>query len=182
MTASTSQLKILRQQLASFSPIPKDRWSFSLWPEGIPRGILWEITGPLGSGKTEIAFQFFFENINLCAAWIEETLNIYPPRLCRQQRPTPNILFVEAGAHLLWVSLQVIQSQTIPIVVLYKPHFSEKQLRQLQLICGRYLCTVILLTEEAFPQASWPIHLRHQVRRPLPHSPPLLEKYKGKRP
>lgn len=175
MSAVSNKIQALRQQISHIQPTSFQMWPFSLWPKGIPQGVLCEISSPLGHGKTQAVLQFLRENPHLRCAWLEHTFRLFPPALgLHNPAHFTQILFIETGEDFFWAGLQVVQSQIFPLVVLSPllscltssstSRFVEKQLRQFQLLCRRHQCTVILLLDTPLNKGTWPIHLRLQAR------------------
>lgn len=137
----------------------REKYEFSLCPEGFPRGVLIELAG---LGKTEVVVQFLRENPKLRVAWIEDSLTIYPCAVAQRNVTLSRLLFIEASDEIFWATFQVLKSNLFDCIVLSsKRKFDEKNLRRLQLESEKGNSSIFLLTEEL--HKAWPITLQLQV-------------------
>src|ERR1700733_5405983 len=91
----------------------RERYEFSLYPGGFPRGVLIELAG---LGKTEVLVQFLAENPKLRVAWIEESLTIYPCAVAQRNVALSRLLFIEAHEEIFWATFQVLRSHLFDCV------------------------------------------------------------------
>lgn len=172
------------------SAIP-EHFPFSLLNRGFPKSSLIEVSGALGSGKTEVILQFLKENPSLQVAWIEEELTIYPCSFLQKNIALERVLFAVPTQEkdALWIAHQVLRSQTFQVVVLSQSlfqdssssqFFDETELRRLQLLAQRSQALVILISEEPTREKSWPISLQIHVSRCIQTDAPEIEIIKAK--
>lgn len=128
--------------------------SFSLWSEGIPRPGLVEISGALGSGKTEASLVFLREHPELRVAWIEQKFNFFPSSLRHHQLQLDRFLFVAAGKdNGEWAFSQVVSAQIFDVIVLSGLRWTETSLRRAQLLSEKNHSSIICLHNESFKTA-----------------------------
>lgn len=152
------------------SPPSRGAFPFSLLSEqkGIPRGALTEISGHLGSGKSEAVLTLLRENPDVRAAWIESDFNLYPCAFPQRGVQLSRVLFnVTAEEESdLWSVCQIVQSQLFPIVIFSLPaETSEIALRRLQIFAEKSKAAVILLTEQPLKTGGWTLSLRCEASR-----------------
>jgi hypothetical protein len=160
-----SQLReLLGTTLApSQSPEP---FPFSALPEcGIPRGALIEISGPAGSGKSELALQFLAEVPQLRAAWVEDEFTVYPCAFPQAGISLNRILFSQGGSDSIWVALQILSSQLFGVVILKTRLENEIDLRRLQLCAEKSRSSLIVLSDSPRLQGNWTFQLQLEVQR-----------------
>jgi hypothetical protein len=139
---------------------------FSLLPLGLPRGALTELSGPDGGGKTEAAIRALAENPEVRAAWVEESLTVYPCAFPALGVPMERVLFAEPGRELLWTVHQLLRSRLFGIVVAAPGEaLTELELRRLQLSAERSRSSLILLREHPTLRRNWPIRVQAEIRR-----------------
>jgi hypothetical protein len=155
---------ILASDLISSQLSSKKSWAFSCLVDGLPGGALWEFSGPSGGGKTEIVLKFLSEHPEQRVAWVEESLTVYPCAFVQQKVALQRVLFVETSRYL-WAVQQILRSQIFAFVILSAPVQSEVERRRLQIAAEKASASVILITEDATRQASWPISVQLQVSR-----------------
>jgi hypothetical protein len=152
-------VKILPEGLA------KECYSFSLLPAGLPKTGLVEVSGLPGSGKTQAILQFLQENPALYVAWIEKDFTLFPPSFSEHWIHLERILFLDLDSTapqsppFSFVS-NAIKSQLFQLIVLSQLHFTEVDLRRLQLLCKQTGSLAILLNEHALSSSNWPISLQ----------------------
>lgn len=153
-------LQELRARLGVYeSHFQKEALPFSRLPNGLPRGVLAEITG---NGKTECVAQLLAENPALRCAWIEERFSLLPSALAQRGVCLEKVFFVEGGADAGWVAATVLRAQIFPLVVYRAPYGELKELRRFQLLAGKANTTMILLGDQ--PSRAWPIRLWVEAR------------------
>ncbi len=142
---------------------------------GLPKGALTEISGALGSGKTESVLRIVIENPELRVAWLEKQWSLYPYALARSHAgegaALRNLWCVEWEAcpvPIFSVILQIIASQAFGAVVIYRessPEFlwTEISLRRLQIAAEKSNVAVIVLSERALAQGGWCFRRRFRV-------------------
>lgn len=153
----TLTLEELRARLGA----RKDRreiLSFSACAEGLPRGALVEITG---RGRTETVARLLAEHRDLSAAWIEESLSLFPPALAQRNVALDSIFFIEGGTQTAWAAGAALRSQLFPVVIYDAPYGEERELRRFQLLAEKSHSTMLLLGEDPVP--AWPISLALKV-------------------
>jgi hypothetical protein len=149
-------LQELRARLGVFeSHFQRESFPFPGLPEGLPRGILAEITG---RGKTESVARLLAENPALRCAWIESRFSLLPSALLQRRVALEKIFFVDAGADAPWAAATVLRAQLFPLVVYHAPYGEVRELRRFQLLAGKGHSTMLLLGEEPARDA-WPIRL-----------------------
>ncbi|MGZ3660670.1 MAG: hypothetical protein ACXVB9_05560 [Bdellovibrionota bacterium] len=154
-------LQELRARLGVFeSHFQREAFPCSRLPNGLPRGILAEITG---AGKTESVAQLLAENPALRCAWIEARFSLLPSALLQRGVSLEKIFFVEAGENAAWAAATVLRAQIFPIVVYRAPYGDLKELRRFQLLAGKSNATMILLGDQPAEHA-WPIRLSLEAR------------------
>ena len=159
LRATIEDLRALINQPAR--RVERERYEFSMRPEGFPRGALIELNG---AGKTEVLSQFLAENSKLRVAWVEEDLTIYPNALAQRNVTLSQLLFVEARKDVLWATIQVLRSNLFDCVVLsVHKLFEEKNLRRLQLESEKGHVGIFFLTEET--HTAWPVALQIKIVR-----------------
>jgi hypothetical protein len=147
----------------AFAPKTRERLSFSLYPEGIPRGALTQLLGP---GSTEAMLQLFSEHPGEKMAWVEQRLTAYPPGFVQKGANLNCLLFVEGGEHFTWALAQLLRSQLFKVVVAASPlrgEGVELGLRRLQLAAEQSGSALVLTAECEGP--SWPLRLRLEARQ-----------------
>ena len=154
MLAALQELRARLGVLENQCP-EKEKIAFSQIPEGLPRGILVEITG---KGKRESIAALLAENPDLYCAWIESKLSILPSALEQRKINLEKLFFVEGGNETSWAAATVLRSQIFPIVVYNAPHGDLRELRRFQLLASKAQSTMLLLAEDPTPNA-WPIRL-----------------------
>lgn len=158
MTTSARKLQAvadLRQKLQGQLGLKhQDFLSFSLWQEGLPRPGLVEISGSLGSGKTEAMLVFLKEHPELRVVWLEEKFNFFPTSLGQHQLRPDRFLFVAAGKENAdWAFQQVISAQIFDVVILAGLKWNETGLRRAQILSEKNNASVVCLQNES-PQKS----------------------------
>ncbi len=112
----------------------RERFSFSRWETGIPKGAITEITGP---GKTAFVADFLKERPDERVIWIEESFSLFPLALEQRGVAPEQVLFVDIGREnsreLEWTLLQALRSQAFSIAVLYSEFEDSRMLRRIQL-------------------------------------------------
>jgi hypothetical protein len=153
-------LKSLRALISAVeNPMERERYAFSKIPEGIPRGILTEITG---LKKVEFVLKFLAENKRLRVAWIEEELTIYPLAFLEHQVSLSRVLFIEAKKNASWSAFQILSSGFFECVVMTpQKQFDQRTLRRFQLEAEKSHAGIFFLTEK--PHGGWPISLKIAV-------------------
>lgn len=155
-------LQELRARLGALETFSRrESRPYSLFPQGLPRGALVEISG---AGKTECVAQFLAENAETPAAWIESEFSLYPPALLQRQRKLENTFFVEAGKDATWAAATILRARLFPLLVYHAPYTQdERQLRRFQLLAEKAEATMILLAKRK-PHAAWPIALSLELK------------------
>jgi hypothetical protein len=149
-------LQEIRARLGlSETHLEREHLPFSRLPQGLPRGILAEITG---RGKTESVALLLAENPSLRCAWIESRFSLLPSALPQRQVSLERIFFVDAGEDAAWAAATVLRAQLFPLVIYHAPYGELRELRRFQLLTGKSHSTMILLGEEP-AQGAWPIRL-----------------------
>ena len=138
---------------------------------GIAKGELTEISGVMGSGKTEAMLRLLLENPDLRVAWFEEDWTMYPPVFFQKGISPERLWCLELKAALgvaRTVFLEVISSQVFGAVIIHgseKLVGSEVGLRRLQIVAEKANVAVILLTETPVSFGGWCLRRRYQVQR-----------------
>lgn len=148
--------------------VRQESFPFSWIPGGIPRGALTEISGTLGSGKSEFLLKFLAENPGVPIAWIEEELTVFPTAFPQRGVGMERVLFVQAGDELAWASRQILRSGLFGIAVISAEHVEENlevTLRRLQLDAEKSRTSVVLLTEQSGKKGKWTFALQLEVTR-----------------
>lgn len=172
MLNSSSQVVLKQKKIAALREIPgvlrsadearKRRVLFSEFPEGVPRGALTEVSGPLGCGRTEWVLRFLAENPEERVAWVEENLSIYPWRFL--QKGLDRVCFVETGEErFCWSMLEILRSQVFSVVVTTIQSLGERELKRLQMAAEKGGVCVLLVTEGLNISKSWPVDTRVRV-------------------
>jgi len=142
---------------------------------GLQKGGVTEISGALGSGKTESVLKLVVENPELRVAWLEKEWTLYPGALVRghagQEALLQNLWCVEwerSSVPIVSVLLQIIASQTFGAVVIYASSanaafFTAIDLRRLQISAEKANVAVIVLTERALAHGGWCFRKRFRV-------------------
>lgn len=115
------------------------------FPEGLPRGTMVDLAGPISCGKTSFALSLLASvtRSGKHAALIDGTGHIFPPSLQNFQAKTTHLLLVRASEQnniarpdskrLLWATNQVLRSGLFELVVLLGlKRYALTALRQLQ--------------------------------------------------
>ncbi|NDD91673.1 hypothetical protein EBZ37_06275 [bacterium] len=169
-----AKLEKLRSITGVLKNLPPMRESL-FWEQAstsVPRGALTEISGPLGSGKTEAVLKFLAEHQSILGriAWIEDRFTGYPSGFLQHGVELSRLLFIEGGTESLWATHQVLRSQIFGAVILFVRESTlsasepRVELRRLQLSAEQSHTCVFLLTHQARPQgASWPLALQLQA-------------------
>lgn len=139
------------------SPLHRESFSFSLMPEGIPRGALVELSG---RGKCECVAAFLAENPQY-TIWIEEKRLIFPTALIQRKVNLKHIHFVEGGKEAPWALAAALRSKAFPILIYDGILGDEKDHRRWQLLAEKSNATVLLLREKH--REFWPIFLSLKV-------------------
>lgn len=147
-------LEEIRARLGAH-PAPSEPFPFSPLPNGLPRGILAEISG---RGKTESVARLLAENPTLRCAWVEAHFSLLPSALPQRQVGLHRLFFVEAGKDAAWAATTILRAQIFPLVIYHAPYGDLKELRRFQLLAGKSRSTMILLGDEP-AEAAWPIRL-----------------------
>lgn len=129
-------------------------------PCGIPKGAITEISG---IGKTDLVLKFLSEHPELKVAWVEKSFSAYPFRFLQRQVSLNRVLFVEAGEHIDWVTLQVLRAQYFAVVVIYSEYFDTKSLRRIQIATEKAGIATIWLSRST--DEHWQVSLKIKVRR-----------------
>lgn len=155
-------------------------WPFSLLEGGVPRGVLVEVSSPIGGGKTEVILKFLAENQHLRVAWVEKDFTVYPCAFLQQKVKLDRVLFVDTPQYL-WAAHQVLKSQIFEVVVLSASIPTEIQLRRLQIEAKKSGTTVILLTDCLTEVGTWPVAMQVDVmrRRGMTMPQMIIRKRKG---
>lgn len=142
----------------------RERFSFSRWETGIPKGAITEITGP---GKTAFVADFLKERKEERVIWIEESFSLFPLALEQRGVVPEQVLFVDIGREntneLEWTILQALRSQAFPIAVLYSDVEDSKMLRRIQLATEN--AHVATLWLRSTPHSSQASHLSLRIER-----------------
>jgi hypothetical protein len=141
---------------------------FSLIDRDIPIGSLIEVSGGMGSGKTEAVLRMLSENPTARVGWVEENLTIYPVVFPQSRVKLDRMLFVDATEEseaALWSVQRMVASEAFDIVVMTAYDVSELALRRLQLAAERSKTTVILVRDEPSWGATWPLTMQLAVER-----------------
>lgn len=162
MPKSVCQIEELRAALARYAQKSPNAFSFSGLSGGIPRGALIEVSGPMGTGKTAWMASFLTEQNQQRAAWIEESLSVYPCALAQAGVDLSRLLFVEAGELVLWSAHQILRSGLVQLLFVSLERLipGELELRRLQLACRDAQASLVLLKETPLPGNPWPVSLR----------------------
>ena len=84
----------LRQTEGILTQVPtRVRRGYSLWPAGLPKNALVNLSGLPGGGKSEAALRFALETQAPRLAWVEAQLSAYPPAFQALGLNLENILF-----------------------------------------------------------------------------------------
>ena len=170
----TTRLEKLRSISGVLKNLPPAREAL-FWEKAdalVPRGALTEISGPIGSGKTEAVLNFLAEHQQSLGrvAWIEDRFTAYPTGFLQQGVDLSRLLFIEGGNESVWAAHQVLRSQVFGAVVLFVRESTLSasepriELRRLQLSAEQSNACVFLLTHQPRPQgASWPLALQLQA-------------------
>ena len=137
-------------------------WSCPGIPRGrFPRGALIELSGKLGTGKTEwLLREFFAAHPEPRIAWLEKSATIYPPAFPQNCVSLERVLFVECGTEMLWSAQQILRSGLFPWVVLEDPPSDPLSLKRLQLAAEKAEASVFLLKSQPTEPRSWAIQLQ----------------------
>lgn len=148
----------------------KEVYSFTRFSMGFPKTGLMEISGVLGSGKTEFLLQFLKESPELEVAWIEKNFTFFPSILLNYQLHPERFLFLDLSSPKLkrsplWGVSQILRSQVFPLIILSGIDLQESELRHLQLSARQADALIIFLREVPLQNANWLFSLRIQVKR-----------------
>ncbi len=124
----------------------------------LPKGAITQISG---HGKTEFVVQWIAEHSDLRVAWIEDGISIFPYGFLQRRVSLHRVLFIEAESHFNWVVLEILRSQTFPVVVVYVENLELKVLRRIQLASEKCDITTLWLSKE--PRGFFPISLQLQI-------------------
>jgi len=152
-------LQELRQLIGAVEHLERERNSFSLFPEGFPKGCIIELSGP---GKTELIALFLKEHPEFKVAWIEREMTINPYALFQRGLKTENVIFIEAGNELAWCLNQALQSGCFQALVTDSIS-DEKDLRRYQLLAERSQAHFFLLSEKL--HQSWVPNLQLKIKK-----------------
>jgi hypothetical protein len=158
-------LETLRQDLRACFPDATAHEALSFKEGKIPRGAITEVSGTLGSGRTELVLQFLSEHPELRVAWIEEELSIYPCAFPQHGVGMERVLFVDAGPEALACAYQVLSSQIFEVVVLNARIQEEVALKRFQFAAEKAGVCLLLLSEQPRREGAWPITLQIEVSR-----------------
>lgn len=159
MGVSPSSWQEIRAQLGALEKTQKETLPYSWLPGGLPRGALVELAGP---GKTEFAARMLAEHPELAAAWVEESLSLFPPALAQRQVNLETLLLVEGGSQSAWAAGALLRSGLFAFLLYEGPSTEERELRRFQLLAERSRCTMVLLRESLC--RAWPISLSLQAQ------------------
>ncbi|MBX9768868.1 MAG: hypothetical protein K2X47_16465 [Bdellovibrionales bacterium] len=170
MTTSARKLQAvadLREKLQGQLGLKHQKFlSFSLWESGMPRPGLVEISGSLGSGKTEAVLVFLKEHPELRVVWIEERFNFFPTCLGQHQLSADRFLFIAARKdNADWAFQQVISAQIFDVVILSGVVWNETSLRRAQILSEKNNASVVCLQNESVRKAVWAFDFQLQSIR-----------------
>jgi hypothetical protein len=146
-----AKLGTLESLSSPLAPLP-----FTPLPQGLPRGVLVELTG---AGKTTMVLQLLAENPTLKAAWVEERFSLLPSAFPQRQVHLEKIFFVEGGKESAWAAGVILRSQLFPLLVYHAPYAMERELRRFQLLAERSGTTMLLLGPSPLLERAWPIRI-----------------------
>ena len=188
---STQLLEQLKALPSFASYIPQEEpYPFSLFSKGIPKSGLVELSGPWGSGKTEVILRFLSENHTLKTAWIEREFNFFPPVLMEHKLGLRQTLFIDLDYQTfhpassqktpLWCAFQILRSEIFKVLVFSQIDFTETELRRLQLLTKQTGTLIFFLKTSASQQKSWPLSLQLGVKRTPTDPHPVLTLIRAK--
>ena len=157
--------KFMSAQVSSPEPYP-----FSLLTGGLPKTGLVEISGQLGSGKTESVLIFLKENPSIKLSWIETHFTVYPASFFQYQVELSRILFIDLGSSLsrqsaFWSTAQILKSSLFQAIVLSQIIFTEIELRRIQLLSKQTGTLILFLQKTPIREKSWPLTLQIEASR-----------------
>jgi hypothetical protein len=128
-----------------------------------------ELSGPLGSGKTECTLTLLKEALkkkpNAQIAWIESKWSLFPPAFLQNQIPLHQVLFASSPEHSTWIALEALRSGIFDWLIFFPSALSEIDLRRLQLETERARVSTIILGSQPLEVGTWTLRLRLAVKR-----------------
>lgn len=158
------------------APLLEKPYPFSLLAGGFPKSSLIELSGPLGSGKTEAVLKFISENPQLEIGWIEQDFTIYPNAFLEFQIELKRILFIQIqNQSAIQIVSQILKSQVFQVLILSHLDFDEVDFRRLQLLSKQSGVLIIFLSTHPVLEKSWSFFLQIQVKRSQTSKRPILK-------
>ena len=134
--------------------------------ELLPKGALSEISGTLGSGKTELFLKYLAKQPpSNRIGWIEEQLTIYPCSFLQFGIDLEQVLFAEAAENSLWTATQMLRSRLFKTVAIISKKLDSVSLRRLQLDAEKSGTSVVLLQNTPTLEGAWPIACQIHIQR-----------------
>jgi hypothetical protein len=121
-------------------------------PQGVPRGVLCDITGP---ARTEWILKFLINNKTLNTFWAEEQLTLFPTALQQRGIDLNKILMVETDKNLFKALRKALKSKLFDCIVLPGSIHDTKMLKALQLFARESNAFVFSLSKET--KTAWSI-------------------------
>jgi hypothetical protein len=131
---------------------------FSLCPEGVPQGVLIEVSGP---ARTTFLLRYFKENPALQVLWLETSFTLFPPHLQQEGLSLSRFVFVEAQKEVFSSLRKVLRAQCFGCLVSTVSFEDEKIYKALRLLAEKSGMTVFFLTQAH--RSFWPIAVQYEA-------------------
>lgn len=150
----------LRERLEQFKR-PLENREFlpcSSVPQGVPRGVICEITG---TARTEWMISLLSENPELLTFWVEDKFSILPTALQQRGVDLSRVLMAEAEDKLFQALRKALRSKLFDCIVLPGAIHEVKILKALQLFARDSSTAVFFLSKD--PKNAWAIPFQMTV-------------------